>query len=461
MPPTDEESRLEVPERFGRPWLRSDHPVARQVVRPLEGFVRTEAGSGTLLLAAAVAALVWTNAAPDSYDDFWTTSVVVEVGSLTFEEDFRHLVNDLLMALFFYVVSLEVKREVLFGALRERGSAGVPVAAALGTMVGSAIVYSAVNMSGGDLSGWAVPIATDIAFVLAVLGVAGHRAPRELRAFMLTLAVVDDLGTIAVIAIFFGESISLAWLGAAVGIVLVILLLQRLGVRLLFPYVLAAGLLWLAVFESGVHATVAGVVLGFLTPAATFYPRDETSALIGDQLTEIRAAGDTDEVGEATMQETSRLAHEAVSPLVRMETALHPWSAYVVLPAFALANAGVPISVSGLGDAVTSQIGLGILLGLVVGAPLGGILFALGLSRLGRLPLPRGLDWPSVVAGTPLKGIGFTVAIFLAMLAFDDPAKVDQAKLSILLASTVAAAIGLTAITLRHRTVASRDATSR
>jgi NhaA family Na+:H+ antiporter len=451
MYPDEGESRLELPDHVERPFLRSGHPLARQAVRAIESFIRTEFGSGALLLGAAVAALVWVNAFPAAYDDFWTTSVAVSIGSLSLEEDLRHVVNDLLMAIFFYVVVLEVKRELLFGSLRQGGSAAVPVAAAFGTMVGAATVYCALNLSGGDLGGWAVPIATDIAFVLAVLGIAGDRIPPQLRAFMLTLAVVDDLATIGVIALFFGKGISLAWLAAAGGMVVGILVLRRLAVRLLVPYVLLSGLLWLAIFESGVHATVAGVIAGFLTPAVPFYARGETGELIGSQLKRISGQKDEDEIGEATLQETARLARETVSPLTRMETALHPWSAFVVLPLFALANAGVPISAGDLQSALTSQIGLGIVLGLVVGAPLGGIAAAFALARVGRIPLVKGLDWSAVAGAAPLKGIGFTVAIFIAVLAFEDAATADQAKLAILVASLLAGVIGFTALWWRNR----------
>jgi NhaA family Na+:H+ antiporter len=432
--------------------LRSERPIPRQVVRPIESFIRTEAGSGVLLLAAALAALAWANVEGSSYEDFWTTAVTVELGSLSLEEDLRHLVNDLLMAIFFYVVALEVKREFLLGSLRERGAATVPVAAALGTMVGAALTYVAVNLGGGDLEGWAIPIATDIAFALAVLGVAGHRATREVRAFLLTLAVVDDLGTIAVIAFFFGEGISFAWLGGAAGAVVAVLALQRVGVRLLAPYVALAAILWLAVFESGVHATIAGVVLGFLTPARPFYPSKEAGKVIASQLEQFDRDPDV-EIGAATMHETSRLTREAVSPLTRMETAFHPWSAFVVLPLFGLANAGVPVSAAELGDVFTSSIGLGILLGLVVGAPVVGVLMSWSVVRVSRATMPANLDWAAIVAVAPLKGIGFTVAIFIATLAFDDPAKIDQAKLAILVASALAAVIGFTALAVRHRTM--------
>lgn len=443
-----EDSKLRVPRHFHRPWLRSERPVPRTVVAPLERFLREEAGSGMLLLAAALTALVWINIDGDSYENLWTTGISVELGSLALGDDLRHFVNDLLMAIFFYVVALEVKRELLFGSLRERRSAAVPIAAAFGTIIGAALVYVAVNASGGDLDGWAVPIATDIAFVLAALGIAGNRIPSELRAFMLTLAVVDDLAAIAVIALFFSGGISFAWLAGAMGVGMTIILIQRLHIRVLAPYVFLAALLWIAVFESGVHATIAGVAMGFMTPARPFYPRATTAEVIGDQLTEISESDA--EVGQETMRETSRLALEAISPLSRMETAFHPWSAYIVLPLFALANAGVVVSADAIGEMLTGQIGLGILIGLVIGKPLGGIIMSRVLVRFGGFSLPEGLGWSPLIRSAPLIGIGFTVAIFLAVLAFDDPAKVEQAKLAILFASVSAGTIGLAAIWARR-----------
>jgi NhaA family Na+:H+ antiporter len=426
--------------------------LPRLVVRPLERFLSLEAGSASLLMLAALAALIWSNVDGSSYEDFWSTTLTVELGSLEFEEDLLHLVNDLLMAVFFYVVALEVKREMLHGSLRDPSTAAVPVAAALGTMVGGAVVYLLVNLDGGELRGWAVPIATDIAFALGVLGLAGRRAPKELRAFMLTLAVVDDLGTIAVIALFFSEGLSLAWLAAGMGLVLAILLLQRLEVRHMAPYLALGGLFWLATLESGVHPTIAGVVLGFLTPAVAFHAREAVGGRIADRLGEVRAAPDV-ELGESTMWSVSRVARESVSPLARMEEQLHPWSAYLILPLFALANAGVALSLDEIGDALTGQVGLGIALGLVVGAPVGGVLLAWLLVRLTPARLPEGLDWPAIGGVAPLKGIGFTVAIFISVLAFDEEALRQEAKLAILLASCVAGVIGLTVLYARHRLI--------
>ena len=447
---SDDEPNVQPPKQFSRPWLRSGRPVPRLVVRPIERFLSLEAGSAALLMAAAVVALVWVNAAEQSYEDFWTTKLVIDLGPLEFEEDLRHIVNELLMAIFFYVVALEVKREMLFGALRDPRAAAVPVAAALGTMIGAALTYLAINIDGGELRGWAIPIATDIAFALGVLGLAGRRAPPELRTFLLTLAIVDDLGTIAVIGLFYSDGIALEWIAGAAGLALLILFCQRIGVRLLVPYVLLAGATWVAVFESGLHATLAGVALGFLTPAAAFHARQETAAIIGDQLTDIVESSDA-EVSEATMLETARVSREAVSPLARMEEQLHPWTAYLILPVFALGNAGVPLSLEGLGDALAGPVGLGIALGLVVGAPLGGVLLAWLTVRLGPGRLPESLDWPAVGAVAPLKGVGFTVAIFISVLAFEDATLQTQAKLAILTASAVAAILGLSLLYARHR----------
>ncbi len=434
-----------------RPWLRSERPIPRRLVRPLERFLRLEAGSASLLLLAAVIALLWSNLGGGSYLAVWSTKVELRAGPLLLEEDLRHVVNDLLMSVFFYVVALEVKRELLFGSLREPRSAAVPVAAALGTMVGAATTYLAVNLLGsGDLRGWAIPIATDIAFALGVLGLLGKRVPSELRAFLLTLAVVDDLGTIAVIAVFYAKAISLAWLAAAAALTLAVLVIQRVGVRSLAAYVPLAGFLWLAVFESGVHATIAGVVLGFLTPAVAFYARQETGEAISHQLGRVAEESDPG-LTEREAMETARLARESASPLTRMEESLHPWSAYLILPIFALANAGVPVSLESVKEAFASPEGLGIVLGLVVGAPIGGFLLAWGLARLTRARLSDDLDWSAIGGVAPLKGIGFTVAIFISELAFAEEALRNHAKLAILVASLTAAVLGLAILLVRSR----------
>ncbi len=434
----------------------SGHAIARRtLVRPLERFIRWESSSAFLLIGAAIAALVWANLS-GSYDSFWGSHLSLTVGPLHLDESLRHWVNDVLMAIFFFVVALEVKREMLFGSLRERRSALVPAAAAFGTMIGAAAVYVTINASGGDLRGWAIPIATDIAFALGVLGVVGRRAPQALRAFMLTLAVVDDLGTIVVIAVFFTADLSWGWLAAALALLVLVVVARRAGVRGLPVYIVLATAVWLAVFESGVHATVAGVALGFLTPAVAGRSRDDAAAEIADDLTEILE--DDREVGDAALLRAAQEATSAVSPLARLEEALHPYSAYLILPVFALANAGVPVSLSGLVDALSGQVGLGIFLGLVVGAPAGGLLLAYGIVRLGPGRMPEGLDWAAIAGVAPLKGIGFTIAIFITTLAFDDRALENTATLAVLAASLVSALIGLAVLFARH-TLMTRSAT--
>jgi NhaA family Na+:H+ antiporter len=447
---------MSPPVTLRKPWLHSDRRVPRLVVRPLERFLHKEIGSAAVLMAAAVAALAWANLAPDSYRDVWATHLVLDLQVWRFDESLQHVINDLLMAVFFFVVALEVKRELLFGSLRDRRSAFVPAAAALGTMVGAALTYVAVNLVGdGDLRGWAIPIATDIAFAVGVLGLAGSKAPRELRAFMLTLAVVDDLGTILVIGAFFSDGLSLGWLLVAAATGVLIVLARRVGVRSLVPYLLLALLMWVAVFESGVHATIAGVVLGFLTPAVAFHPRRDAARVVSERTAD-SAAHDRD-ISEAALLETARVATYGVSALTRFEERVHPWSAYVVLPLFALANAGVPVSLGVLRDALTGPIGLGIAAGLVVGAPVFGFLFAYGSVRLGPGRMPDGLDWSALAGVTPLKGIGFTIAIFISALAFDDLETQEEAKLAILVASATAAVIGLAVLYARHRVLRRRS----
>jgi Na+:H+ antiporter, NhaA family len=431
--------------------------ATRTLRRPLERFIAWESGSAALLIGAAIAALIWANTS-SSYLRFWQSHLSFEAGPLHLDESLRHWVNDLLMAVFFYVVTLEVKREMLFGSLRERRTALVPAAAAFGTMIGAASAYVAINASGGDLRGWAIPVATDIAFALGVLGLAGRRAPRELRTFMLTLAVVDDLATIVVIAVFFTTALSYPWLGVALALVLAVLACQRSGVRNLVVYVILAAGLWLAVFEAGIHATVAGVVLGFLTPAAAARSREETAAEIRDHLTDVTRSDR--EVSETVLLRTARDASLAIAPLTRMEEAVHPYSSYLVLPVFALANAGVPVSAGGTVEALSSRVGLGVFLGLVLGAPAGGVLLAWLAVRLGPARMPPGLDWAAISGAAPLKGIGFTIAIFITSLAFDDEPKLqDVATLAVLAASLLSALAGLTFLLARH--AARRDTAAR
>jgi len=365
-------------------------PGARRLPPFGEDFVHVEVLSGIVLAVATLAALVWANLAEVGYEDLWHTELPLDL-------DLRHAVNDGLMALFFFVVGLEIKREVIEGDLRDRRAAALPVAGAIGGMIVPAAIYLAVNLGGDGADGWAIPMATDIAFALAVLAVVGTRAPRELKVFLLALAIVDDIGAILVIALFYAEDLAPAWLLGAMALTALIAALHRAGVSQPAVHVVLALLLWWCTYESGVHATIAGVVLGLLVP-----------------------------VGPG---------------LRRLEDRLHPISSFAVVPVFALANAGVVLSSDTVDAALSSAVAWGVLLGLVIGKPLG-ILAAAALAvRLRIAALPDGLGLRHLGGVAAIAGIGFTVSLFVAELSFEGQV-LGEAKLAILAASLVAGLLG-------------------
>jgi len=442
-------------DRLARPWSQQDRTVPRIVLQPLQRFLHTEAASGILLLVASVIALVWANSLfAQSYRSLWETPLTVRAGGFVISEDLRHWVNDLLMALFFFVVGLEIKRELVHGELRELEAALLPVLCAVGGMVAPALLYLVPNGGAAGARGWGIPMATDIAFAVGILALLGSRAPTGLKVFLLTLAIVDDIGAILVIALFYSESIAAGWLAIATGTIAVIVTLQRLRVRAQAPYLLAAAVLWFVVFSSGVHATIAGVILGLLTPAWPFHTPEKVTDAIEEELDQVRRhspGARADEGEQAALMEVSRLANESVSPLERLLARLHPWSSFVVLPLFALANAGVTLPASQLVDLVSSPVALGVILGLVVGKPVGILGVAALAVRAGLVRLPRDAGWPELLGVSLLAGVGFTVAIFIAGLAFEDsPAATDAAKIGILAASLLAGGLGTAALLARR-----------
>lgn len=396
----------------------ADHTRAGRPVPPVvRRFLDTEASGGALLVGAAAFALAWANLARDSYDRAWRNDVVLRIGSFGVEEDLQHFVNDGLMAVFFLVVGLEIKRELVTGDLRDRRSAALPVAAALGGMIVPAVIYLALNTSGAGRAGWGIPVATDIAFAVAVLALVGSRVPASLKLFLLSLAIVDDIGAIVVIAIFYAESIDMAALGLAAAAVLASLTLRRARVHWAGIHILLGVACWLATYNSGVHATIAGVVFGLLTPA-----RPSVTA-------------------------------DATSPAERLQQALHPFSSFLIVPVFALANAGVPIRFDSFEAPSAWSVAAGVVSGLVVGK-LVGVAGASWLAvRLGIARLPDDVTWRDLTATAALAGIGFTVSLFLTNLAFDDAQLRDAAKLAVLLASVAASLVG--AALLLRRSVGS------
>lgn len=413
------------------------------VIQPLQHFLDTEAASGVGLLIAAAVAIVWANSGwGDAYADLWHTELSLRIGAFDITEDLRHWINDLAMALFFFVAGLEIKREFVHGDLRTARAATLPIACAAGGMVVPALIFWSFNASSGTSSGWGIPMATDIAFALGILALVGRRVPASLRVFLLTLAIVDDLGAIVVIALFYSRQLELRWLLAAAIVIATIVVLQRLQVRSLVPYVVLAAVLWLAVFESGMHATLAGIILGLLTPARPFQRAEDVKRAAVEQLSDPSLSDDVvDEADESVFVEVSHLSREAISPLARLERTLHPWSSYLVLPLFALANAGIVLSGDTISAALTSPVTAGVAAGLVIGKPLGILLAALAAVKLAGSSLPAGAGWLELSGVGLLAGIGFTVSLFITGLAFTG-ADADQAKIGILAASVVAGLAG-------------------
>jgi len=346
--------------------------------------------------------------------------------------------------LFFFVVGLEIKRELVSGELSSPRRAILPAAAALGGMLGPALIYTAFNAGSETAHGWGIPMATDIAFAVGVLTLLGRRVPAPLKVFLLALAVADDLGGIIVIAVFYTESLSFEALGWAALVLLVILVINRGGVVAIAPYFFLGVLFWAAMLKSGIHATIAGVILAMLTPSRPYYTDEDFDATLERLQTEYalaRADGSHARMQQALAQ-IEDLVSGMESPLDRLEHRLAPWTAFVVVPIFALANAGVAVSGEMLRSAASSPVTLGVALGLVLGKPVGIFLTSWVCVRLGLAQLPANTSFRQVLGAGMIAGIGFTVALFIAGLSFENPAHLDEAKIGILAASLIAGLLG-------------------
>ncbi len=428
--------------------------VSRAIILPAQHYLHTESIGGIVLLAATLTALAWSNSAlSEHYHHILETHLTLDVGLFLVDLTVEEWINDGLMALFFFVIGLEIKREVMFGQLSTLRSAALPVVAAIGGMVVPAMIYLSANLGGEGVRGWGIPMATDIAFALGVLALLGRRVPMQLRVFMLGLAVVDDLGAIAVIAIAYTESIDFGQLGIAACLVVAMLVGDRLGLKQPAFTAALAFLIWVAVLKSGVHATVAGVLIAGLTPARPSFSREEFAEEADALLAEYRTAlvaGDR-ERAEAILGEIEEISQATEAPLERLERLIHPWASYVILPLFALANAGIEFSMESLQQAASSSVTIGVIGGLVVGKLVGITLFPWVASRLGLVELPRPISWMHVAGVGLVGGIGFTVAIFVTGLAFDNNAIIVNAKMGILLASLLAGIGGYVMLRLAAR----------
>ncbi len=435
-----------------RTWLSSDRLLARFVRHRIIAFLQIEAAGGIVLLLATVVALVWANSpARASYTSFWHTTLSVRAAGHGISQDLRHWIDDGLMTLFFFVVGLEIKRELIEGELRDRRAAVFPAVAAIGGMALPALIYLAINRGGTGHAGWGIPMATDIAFTLGVVALLGSRVPQSLKVFLLTLAIVDDIGAIVVIAVFYSGGLAVGWLALSAAVLGLMALLQRIHVRSLPVYVVLGCAVWLATFESGVHATIAGVMLGLLTPARAHLPAEAASEAAVDT---IEASGDIS-IGDA--RRVSYLTRESVPVTERLMDALHPWTSFVIVPLFALANAGIALSRHALagGWSIAGGVVAGLVLGKVFGIT-GAVWLAL---RFGIGSMPEGATWRHVIGVAGLAGIGFTVSLFVTDLAFADAGRQQQAKVGVLVASVLAALLGSSLLVLAARRDPARDST--
>ena len=408
---------------------------------PVKRFLSREAGSSAILLAATMLSLVWANLPGHSYGRFWAIDTELRVGSWSLQLDLQHVVNDTAMAIFFLVVGLEISRELTVGELRDRRTVIVPALGAVGGLVMPALLYLAVVHSGPAASGWGIPMSTDTAFVVGVLALFGPRCPDQLRLFLLALAIVDDIGAITVMAIFYSHGVSVPALLVAAVLVAALIGLRLLGIWRLTPYMLIGIALWVAVYESGVHPTLAGVLVGLIVPAAPVDVEHRNKLYFYGRA--VIEAADPRRVRLATAA-----ARATVSSNDRLQDALHPASAYVVLPLFGLANAGVPLDASTLRAAVTSRVTIAVVLALILGKTIG-VSLASGLAlRWGRGSLPGAVRYGHLIGGSVLAGIGFTISLFITDLAFADETLRHDAKIGVLTGSLLAAVAG--SILLRY-----------
>jgi NhaA family Na+:H+ antiporter len=422
-------------------------PIER-ILSPFGRFARTESAGGVVLIISTLAALVAANSGlADAYHHLWETPVTLRFGGATLDYTLHHWINDGLMAVFFFVVGLEIKREVLVGELASMRRAALPIAGALGGMLVPALIFAALNLGGRGAAGWGIPMATDIAFALGVLALMGNRAPAPLKIFLAALAIADDIGAVLVIALFYTAVLDVRMLMLGLGLIVALAAFNRLGARRPYVYIVLGFGVWLCFLKSGVHATVAGVLVAMTIPART---RIDTADFLDRGRRILDAFDDagpegpdilTNRAQQAAIVELEKNAEAAQAPLQWIEHGLQPWVAFVVIPLFAFANAGVELK-GELAQAFTSPITLGILFGLLIGKPLGITLFAWLATKLNLAALPGGCGWRALHGVSWLGGIGFTMSLFITGLAFGDAMLVTDAKVGIFAGSLCAAVAG-------------------
>jgi len=442
------------------------HDPIDRILKPIDSFIHNQSAAGLVLLISTAVAVVLANSPwSHDYQAIWEHTISLQVAGFALERTVHHLINDGLMAVFFFLVALELKREFIGGELSEPRNALLPIAASIGGMAAPALIYLAINeFSGPATAGWGIPMGTDTAFVLGLLALLGKRVPPALKVFFITVSVADDIGSVTVIALFYTSDIEMQKLLLG-GIFLVALIAMNvLGVRNVIAYgVVGIAGVWLAFLLSGVHATVAGVLAALTIPARTKIQEHTYVVRLRELADEFERTESSPHAiitseQQHLIRKIRRMSDHAETPLQRLEQALHPWVVYVVMPLFALANAGIELPAS-VGDVLSSPITLGVLLGLVLGKPIGIVGMAFLVSKLGWGRLGQGLTWSHVVGIGVMSGLGFTMSVFINELAFDDLAMQYTAKLGILFASLIAGPLGF--VLLRRVSASASEAPPR
>lgn len=429
-------------------------------LRQLIQFTHSSTKAAAIMLLAAIVALVVANTpAHGPFLEFWHTQISIGIGAFHGEMSFAHIINDIFMAVFFLLVGLEIKYEMTAGELTNIRQAILPILGALGGVLAPIAIYLAFNATHPEaFMGWGVPTATDIAFALGILSLLGSRVPNGVRVFLSTLAVADDIIAILVIAIFYGESPDLLWLGAAAIVFVALIVMNRMHVYSLVPYILVGCVLWFCVFSSGIHSTIAGVLLAFAIPSGSRVNLDNFFDWSNKRLRMANSFYEGDETPLVaqkdyitTVSSLSKISKQAVPPATRLEHKLYPWVYFLILPLFALTNADVAVTGLDFATVTSSPVVLGVFCGLVLGKPIGIMLFSFITVKTKIASLPEFVTWRHMLGASVLGGVGFTMAIFVANLAYADALLITEAKLSILVASTVAGVIGFVLLLLQAK----------
>jgi NhaA family Na+:H+ antiporter len=425
--------------------------VADQILKPTQQFFRKEAASSILLIVATIIALIWVNSnIGETYHSFWHTKISFTFGDFRINKTLLHWVNEGLMSLFFFTVGLEIKREILVGELASPKKALLPVIAALGGMIFPGLIYAAINIGLPTIHGWGIPVATDIAFALGAVAVLGRRVPVGLRIFLAAFAIADDLGAVVIIAIFYTKELVLSNLVISLFIILGLAIANFFWIRWTFVYAILGLSLWFFILGSGVHATIAGVIVSLFVPARGRYDTDRF-------LQNVRNITEKFECEEQScgysillnqehlyaVQALELACHDVETPLQRLEHALHPWVAFLILPLFAMGNTGLLFRGIVFSEAISNPVIIGIIVGLVFGKPIGIILFSYISVKSGMASLPNEVRWSHILGGAMLGGIGFTMSLFLSELSFSDPHILDYGRIAILTGSVLSAIIGM------------------